>query len=77
MTPEPPPDMGRVELGTCTGCGDQAYGHPVEGPPGCPVRVEHCTGGEDRRDSPQLTAAAAVSVAGLVVLCVLLLTVWR
>ncbi|MFE6747229.1 hypothetical protein ACFVGM_15345 [Kitasatospora purpeofusca] len=71
------PDTGRVGLGTCTGCGVRAVGYFVEQKPGRPARVEHCTGEEAHRDPPRSTAAAAVSVAGLLMLCVLLLTVRR
>ncbi|WP_406093943.1 hypothetical protein [Kitasatospora purpeofusca] len=82
MTPGPPPDSrlpdtGRVGLGTCTGCGVRAVGYFVDQQPGRPARVEHCAGDETRRDPPRLTAAAAVSVAAVVVLGVLLLTIWR
>lgn len=74
----PAPDTSRVELGTCTGCGDPAYGYFVETLPGRPPLVKHCTGDEPaRRDPPQLTAAAAVSVAAIVLVCVALLTIWR
>ncbi|MFD5081842.1 hypothetical protein ACFWOG_04270 [Kitasatospora sp. NPDC058406] len=76
-TDTPLPDAGRVELGTCIGCGARAVGYFVEQRPGRPALVEHCTGDEAHRDSPQLTAAAAVSVAAVVLVCVLLLTIWR
>ncbi|MCX4752877.1 hypothetical protein [Kitasatospora purpeofusca] len=74
----PAPDTTRTALGTCTGCGARAYGHFVGTRKARIVLVEHCTGDEPaRRDPPQLTAAAAVSVAAVVLVCVLLLTIWR
>ncbi|MFB7672972.1 hypothetical protein ACFC26_16340 [Kitasatospora purpeofusca] len=40
--------------------------------------VEHCTGDAPaRRDPPQLTIAFAVSLSAIVLVCVLLLTIWR
>ncbi len=74
----PAADTARIALGTCIGCGETAYGHPVmDRRRGRTVRVEHCTG-DARRDPPQLTSAAAVSVAAVVVVVVcVLLSIWR
>ncbi|KJY32589.1 hypothetical protein [Streptomyces sp. NRRL S-495] len=70
--PAPTPDTDRVEYGRCTGCGDWAYGYFVEDLTASIARVKHC-----ERDPSRLTAAAAVSVAAVVLVCVLLLTIWR
>ncbi|MFB7674405.1 hypothetical protein ACFC26_23630 [Kitasatospora purpeofusca] len=71
-SPAPTPDKARVEYGRCSSCGDWAYGYFVEDLTASIARVQHCD-----RDSSRLTAAAAVSVAAIVLVCVLLLTIWR
>ncbi|WP_405006494.1 hypothetical protein OHV13_22480 [Kitasatospora purpeofusca] len=84
--PMPAPDTSRTELGRCITCRSWAWGYFVVDLTPSIALVQHCTDSEDGaddgpsgpgHDSPQLTAAASVSVAAVVVLCVLLLTIWR
>ncbi|WP_159400512.1 hypothetical protein [Streptomyces sp. XY431] len=82
--PMPAPDTARVEVGRCVNCRSWSWGYFIVDLTSCTALVLHCEDedGTDRatppgRDSPQLTAAAAVSVAAVVVVCVLLLTIWR
>ncbi|MFD8695615.1 hypothetical protein [Kitasatospora sp. MBT66] len=82
--PMPAPDTSRVEVGRCVTCRSWSWGYFIVDLTPFTALVLHC-GDEDGvggpippgRDSPQLTAAAAVSVAAVVVVCVLLLTIWR
>ncbi|WP_327679456.1 hypothetical protein [Kitasatospora sp. NBC_00458] len=68
------PVPARTGYGRCAICGRYGRGRWLYDLTPYTAVVEHCP---PRRDSPQLTAAAAVSVAALVLLCVLLLTIWH
>ncbi|WP_405008885.1 hypothetical protein OHV13_06675 [Kitasatospora purpeofusca] len=73
--PMPAPDMSRTEVGRCVNCRSWAWGYFIEDLTASVALVEHCAPAEP--DSSRLTAAAGVSVAAVVVVCVLLLTIWR
>ncbi|MFD7410603.1 hypothetical protein [Kitasatospora purpeofusca] len=71
----PAPDTSRVEVGRCVTCRSWSWGYFIVDLSASVALVEHCTPAEP--DSPRLTAAAAVSVSAVVLVCVLLLTIWR
>ncbi len=68
------PAPTRTEHGRCATCGRWGQGRWLYDLTAYTAVVEHCP---PRRESPQLTIAFAVSLSAIVLVCVLLLTIWR